>query len=91
VIFFPGSVEFAQFSTNANPDAFVGKILRFCGMGSTANYPTFPNTLKCTELNIVPKAECDSTIPNTLCSRWMNKDNNVCAGDFGGENEFLKA
>lgn len=71
-------------STNAVPDAFVGRTLRFCGMGSISNYPTYPNTLKCTELLIVPAADCGS-IPNTLCSKWKDRDNNVCNGDFGGK------
>lgn len=71
-------------STNNDSEAYVGKVLRFCGMGSIQNYPTFPNTLKCADLLIVPTAECGVNIENILCTFWKDRDNNVCNGDFGG-------
>lgn len=67
-------------SKNNEPGAFVEKILRFCGMGSIKNYPTFPSTLKCTELLIAANAECGIDIKNILCSFWKYRDNNVCNG-----------
>lgn len=53
-------------------------------MGSFQNYPTFPTTLKCTELRVVPPSECGVNLSNILCTFWKDRDNNVCSGDYGG-------
>lgn len=71
-------------STIATTDAYAGRTLRFCGMGSVSNYPQYSTTLKCTDLLITPASDCGS-IPNTICSQWNDRDNNVCNGDYGGK------
>jgi secreted trypsin-like serine protease len=71
-------------SNNNESNAFEGKLLRFCGMGSTQNYPTFPATLKCADLRVVPSHQCGVNLTNILCTFWKDRDNNVCSGDYGG-------
>lgn len=81
--FILGSVNFSMLSTNNESNYYEGKILRFCGMGSTQNYPTFPATLKCADLRVVPTSECGVNLTNILCTFWKDRDNNVCNGDYG--------
>ena len=57
-------------------DAFVGKTVRACGFGSTANYPTYAAKLRCTDLNVVAAATC-GTVGNTICTVWDDRENNV--------------
>lgn len=68
-------------------DFYVGKILYFCGYGQTKNRPDPderpPQKFLCTELLVVPSENCSANA-NIICTRWPQKDNNVCPGDFGG-------
>lgn len=58
---------------------YVDNLVRACGMGSIGNYPRPPRVLQCTELNVVPAASCNSN-PNTICTQWPDRDNNMCNG-----------
>lgn len=64
-------------------DAYDNKILRFCGFGSITNYHSMPKTLKCTDLYGQTSADC-STLANTVCTYWTDRDNNICTNDYGG-------
>lgn len=60
-------------------------------MGVLDNKGTKATGLFCTDVNVVSKADCEKaitplTIPaEAICLRWPDRENNVCAGDYGGK------
>lgn len=69
-------------------DLYVNQVVSACGVGSTENLPTFPKTVKCADLYVEPVDGCQGLQINSFCTQWLNRDENVCNGDYGGE-EFL--
>lgn len=66
-------------------DAYVGQNLIACGFGNTNNNQTKSKTLECTNLRVVPVAECGaSLVGKGLICTYNIDDNNVCGGDLGG-------
>lgn len=71
---------------------------RACGVGVINNEGLKPKGVLCTDVNILDPAteDCNNpdgsgkyTLPDggIFCIQWQNNDNNLCAGDFGGEKE----
>ncbi|KAG5671435.1 hypothetical protein PVAND_001631 [Polypedilum vanderplanki] len=77
------TLALANYTTDMTPDIYVNKTLRLCGFGSIANYYTKPLKLKCTDMFVQPSVNC-STVTNTICTFWTDRDNNACNNDFGG-------
>lgn len=77
------TVGLASYATNATADIYVNNVVRACGFGSIANYYTLPKTMKCTNLFVQPTVNC-STVANTFCTIWTDRESNVCNNDFGG-------
>ena len=80
----------ADFITRVKTENFK---LRACGVGVTDNKGTKPKGVVCTDLNIVDSAQCRKfgteadvhTVPEGIaCLQWSDRDNNLCAGDYGG-------
>lgn len=72
---------------------------RVCGIGAINNKGERPKGVVCTDVNVIDPADGGCKNPETsevysppegvFCVQWSNQDNNLCAGDFGGE-LFLK-
>lgn len=73
------TIAVAKRSALTATDAHVDKLVRACGYGSISNYPNFSKTLRCTDLTVMPAANC-STLTNTVCTFWTDRDNNICNG-----------
>ena len=83
-----------------DPDAaatavtLINKIVRVCGSGRIANNETYAKNPQCTDMIVVPVADCNADpeggAPAELagCISSMS-DNNVCPGDYGSEYECL--
>lgn len=70
---------------------------RACGVGNINNKGEKAKGVRCTEVKIVPNDQCKKygtpsdlhTVPEGLaCVQWPDRDNNICAGDYGGKNEI---
>lgn len=82
-ILIPEKIALASLATDTTADVYVGKSLFYCGWGSISNKPTPPKGMQCTELFGVAAAGFSANT-NVICTKWPNKDNNVCPGDYGG-------
>lgn len=104
-IFLLGNLQKATVSAFADFPAFKAGTstmrYRVCGMGSINNQNQRPRGLICVDMNPISFDECTTTTDGTtvnmpddgtaICLQWLDRDNNVCMGDYGGDLfEFLK-
>lgn len=65
---------------------------RACGVGWTNNQGEKSKGVVCTDVNLVPDTECKKNPSTDLfdlpegyaCFQWVDRDNNICVGDYGG-------
>lgn len=74
-------IALATLGADATADVYSGKVLVYCGWGSTANKPTPPKGLLCTTLYGTTAVTCGENT-NIICTKWAGKDNNACPGTF---------
>lgn len=72
----------------------IDKVVRVCGSGRIANNETYAKNPQCTDMIVVPIADCSGDPAGGTLSALSGclsslSDNNICPGDYGSEYKFL--